>query len=97
MLDGFQPRIVDLSTDEYSEKDLWVHDIYDRNKANILTRFFDDPFSEDALPRPFGIFYQESRFCYEDALEEQLKNVKHLKGKPDLDQLLSGSNTWEIK
>ena len=53
-------------------------------KANILTRFFDDLSNENALPRPFGVFYQESRFCYEDALREQLVGVKKSNGTPDL-------------
>jgi 2-oxoglutarate ferredoxin oxidoreductase subunit beta len=97
VLDGFQPRIVDLSSGKDLEKNLWIHDVNDRNKANILTRFFDDPSNKDALPRPFGIFYQEKRFCYEDALLEQLEYVKDSKDLPDLDKLLSGSNTWEIK
>ena len=80
-----------------SLKNLWIHDIHDRNKANILTRFFDDPINEGALPRPFGVFYQEKRFCYEDALEDQIEYVKDSKELPDLDKLLSGSNTWELK
>ena len=97
VLDGFQPRIVDLDSDAELVEKLWIHDVYDRNKANILTRFFDDPSNENALPRPFGIFYKESRFCYEDALKEQLVDVKKSQGTPNLDQLLSGPNTWEIK
>ena len=57
VLDGFQPRIVDLSLEKDSVKNLWIHDVHDRNKANILTRFFDDPINEGALPRPFGILF----------------------------------------
>jgi 2-oxoglutarate ferredoxin oxidoreductase subunit beta len=49
------------------------------------------------LPRPFGVFYEEERACYEDLLHAQIEeNVKN-KGKGDLDALLSGANTWEIK
>ena len=97
ILDGFEPRIVDLTSGEFAKEDLWIHDEKCRNKANILTRFFDDPSNEGALPRPFGIFYQEERFRYEEALYEQLDTVKLLKGKPDLDKLLAGSNTWEVE
>tara|TARA_B110000438_G_scaffold302532_1_gene360496 strand:+ start:2279 stop:3325 length:1047 start_codon:yes stop_codon:yes gene_type:complete len=97
ILDGFEPRIVDLTNGEFAKEDLWIHDEKCRNKANILTRFFDDPSNEDALPRPFGIFYQEERFRYEEALNEQLDAVKELKGVPDLDKLLAGSNTWEVE
>lgn len=97
ILDGFTPRVVDLTSGEYRQEDLWIHDEKCRNKANILTRFFDDPSEENALPRPFGIFYQEDRFNYENALHEQLDYVKSTKGAPDLDALLKGSNTWEVK
>jgi len=97
ILDGFQARVVDLTDGKHSKEDLWIHDEKDRNKANILTRFFDDPLNEDTLPRPFGIFYQENRFCYENALMEQLDYMKQKKGAPDLDKLLAGSNTWEAK
>jgi 2-oxoglutarate ferredoxin oxidoreductase subunit beta len=94
-LDGFKPVIVDLK--DTSANDLWIHDENDRVKASILTRFFDDPSTEGALPRPFGIFYVEKRDSYEDALIAQLNKSIEAKGHGDLDALLKGSNTWEIK
>jgi len=97
ILDGFEPKIVDLTTGEYSVENLWIHDEKCRNKANILTRFFDDPSTEGALPRPFGIFYQEDRFRYEEALYEQLETHKQQKGIPDLDKLLAGTSSWEVE
>ena len=97
LLDGFEPKIVDLNSGEYSVDDLWIHDEKCRNKANILTRFFDDPTNENALPRPFGIFYQEDRFRYEEALAEQLEVHKTQKGEPNLDKLLAGANSWEVE
>ena len=69
----------------------------DRNKANILTRFFDDPKNNGAFPRPFGVFFTSKRYCYEDALIDQLDDENDKKGLADLDKLLSGSNTWELK
>jgi 2-oxoglutarate ferredoxin oxidoreductase subunit beta len=97
ILDGFEPRIVDLTSGEFAKEDLWIHDEKCRNKANILTRFFDDPSNDGALPRPFGVFYQEDRFRYEEALYEQLETVKKLEEDPNLDKLLAGSNTWEVE
>ncbi len=94
-LDGFTPRVVDLTSGE-SANDLWIHDEKDRVKAQILSRFFDDPKKENHLPRPFGIFYQEERFCYEDALNAQINDAIKAKGKGDLDALLRGKNTWTI-
>ena len=96
ILEGFKARIVDLTDGRHSLENLWIHDEKDRIKATILCRFFDDPSQDNALPRPFGIFYQEDRYCYEDAMSEQLRFMKHKKGNPDLDVLLAGSNTWEV-
>jgi 2-oxoglutarate ferredoxin oxidoreductase subunit beta len=93
-LDGFKPVVVNLS--ETSANDLWIHDENDQVKANILARFFDNPLSEHALPRPFGVFYQEDRFCYEDALNDQITEAIESKGAGNLDDLIKGKNTWTI-
>jgi len=95
VLDGYKPRMVSL--DEVSENDLWIHDSKDRTKADILVRFFDDPNIEGHFPRPFGVFYEERRFTYDDALNEQLNRHIEQEGSGDLDALLKGNNTWVIE
>lgn len=92
MLDGFKPVVVDLDKDEFSTSDLWIHDEKDINKASILARFADD----EALPRPFGVFYAEERVTYEDALSQQISDAqKNACGT--LEELLKGENSYEIK
>jgi 2-oxoglutarate ferredoxin oxidoreductase subunit beta len=95
VLDGFTPKVVSL--DEYSVNDLWIHDDTDRVKASILTRFFDDPRQENALPRPFGIFYRENRSVYESELIDQVQNIITTKGPGKLNDLLKGSSTWIVE
>jgi 2-oxoglutarate ferredoxin oxidoreductase subunit beta len=95
VLDGFTPKVVSL--DEHSVNDLWVHDDTDRVKASILTRFFDDPRQENALPRPFGVFYRENRSVYETELIEQVQNIINTKGPGKLNDLLKGSSTWIVE
>jgi len=95
-LDGFKPVVVDLTLTNSSVNDLWIHDEADQVKANILVRFFSNPSSEDALPRPFGVFYKEGRFCYEDAMNAQIQEAISAKGKGDLDAIIRGKNTWTI-
>lgn len=95
LLDGFKPVVVQTGNG-ISLNDLWIHDEHDRVKANILSRFFDNPGMEHHLPRPFGVFYTEDRYCYEDRLEEQIATMIHKKGKGDLDALLKGRETWTI-
>ncbi len=95
VLDGFTPKVVSL--DEYSVNDLWIHDDTDRVKASILTRFFDDPRQENALPRPFGVFYRENRSVYESELIDQVQNIITTKGPGKLNDLLKGSSTWIVE
>lgn len=94
-LDGFKPVIVDLE-EGASKNDLWIHDEKDFYKAQILTRMFDDPNIEGHLPRPFGIFYQTQRACYEDVMNMQLEEAISKKGIGDLNKLLRGREVWDI-
>jgi 2-oxoglutarate ferredoxin oxidoreductase subunit beta len=94
-LDGFKPVVVDLNSGA-SADDCWVHDERDFYKAQILVRMFDDPRIEGHLPRPFGVFYQVDRPCYEDQLQGQIDEVIAKRGKGDLAKLLRGSETWTI-
>lgn len=94
-LDGFHPVVVDLEAGA-STSDLWVHDENDFYKAQILVRMFDDPRVAGHLPRPFGVFYQVDRPCYEEAMQLQMEDIIAKKGKGDLDKLLRGNETWTI-
>lgn len=94
-LDGFKPVIVDLQ--EGSDiSDLWVHDEKDFYKAQILIRMFESPLTEGHLPRPFGVFFENDRSCYEDIMAMQIQEAIAQKGKGDLDKLLRGRETWTI-
>lgn len=94
-LDGFKPVIVDLENGG-SKDDLWIHDDHDFYKAQILIRMFDDPRLEGHLPRPFGVFFEADRACYEDSMAMQIEDIIAKKGKGDLDKLLKGNETWVI-
>jgi len=93
-LDGFTPVVVNFN-EGYSANDCWIHDEKDMYKAQILVRIFDDPKIEGHLPRPFGVFYQTERICYEDAMAKQITDA--IAKKPaDLDKLLKGNEVWVI-
>ena len=94
-IDGFRPVIVDIDENNGVD-DLWVHDASDNIKAAILAQLFDDPSKEGAFPRPFGVFYEESRFTYEDVFIDQIKQAKEKNGEGDLDALIGGHNVWEV-
>lgn len=94
--DGSKPVIVSLDNG-ISPDELWIHDENDYFKANILTRFFDDPTVEGNFPRPFGVFYTKERPTYEEQMAAQMENALKTKGKGDLDKLIAGNETWVIE
>lgn len=94
-LNGFKPEVVNIGQ-QYGLDDLWIHDESDFYKAQVLVRMFDDPSLQGHLPRPFGVFYQTTRPCYEDIMALQIEDIISTKGKGDLDKLLKGKEVWEI-
>ena len=93
-LDGFSPKVVKLD-EGYNADDCWIHDEKDMYKAQVLVRIFDDPKMEGHLPRPFGVFYQTDRHCYEEVMAKQIEDA--IAKKPaDLDKLLKGNEVWTI-
>ena len=93
-LDGFTLKVVTIGQDA-SADECWIHDEKDMYKAQILVRIFDNPGKEGHLPRPFGVFYQTDRPCYEDMLVQQIDQAK-AKKPADLDKLLRGNEVWTI-
>lgn len=93
-LNELKPEVVKLNGD-VSENDLWIHDEKDFYKAQILTRMFDDLKLENHFPRPFGVFYETERPCYEDIMTQQIGDAKS-RSVGNLDQLLRGREVWTI-
>ncbi|TAH07042.1 MAG: 2-oxoacid:ferredoxin oxidoreductase subunit beta [Sphingobacteriia bacterium] len=97
-LNGLKPEVVTIGEAGITVDDLWVHDETDFYKAQILIRIFDNPNqTENHFPRPFGVFYETERACYEDMMAMQIEETIASKGKGDLDKLLRGKEVWEIK
>ncbi len=94
-LDGLKPVVVEIGNG-VGVDDLWLHDEKNFYKAQILSRMFDDPRIEGHFPRPFGVFYQTERACYEDMMTMQIEEAIATRGKGDLDKLLKGRETWTI-
>lgn len=94
-LDGLKPVIADLNNGD-SADDCWIHDENDFYKAQILVRLFENPSVPGHMPRPFGVFFQTDRACYEDVMSMQIEEAIAKKGKGDLDKLLKGNEVWTI-
>lgn len=96
-MDGCNPEIVDLNSGKWSKDDLWIHNESDRNKAWLLSTFFDDNRKGGLLPRPFGVFFAEERPVYENLVQEQIAASIERYGQGDLEKLLTGDETWTVK
>jgi 2-oxoglutarate ferredoxin oxidoreductase subunit beta len=92
-LDGFHPVVVDLNDGVHSVNDLLIHNEKSRELAFILSSFADHP----ELPMPVGVFLDIERDSYEATIEEQFAHVYEKGGKGDIDDLLKGKSTWDIK
>ena len=92
ILDGLRLKVIEIDKD-YSIDDLLVHNVKDKNLANLISEMTYD----EKLPVPFGVFYKEDKLTYEDMMITQIKDSIKLKGNPDLQSLINGQETWEVK
>jgi 2-oxoglutarate ferredoxin oxidoreductase subunit beta len=92
-LNGLDTEIVTLG-DGITESDLLVHQPKRSNMSysNLLAQM-----SYPAFPTPMGIIRQlEGRETYEDGLIQQVTQAQS-KGEGNLQELLTGSNSWVVE
>jgi 2-oxoglutarate ferredoxin oxidoreductase subunit beta len=94
ILDGSEPKVVNLNDGKYSVDDLLVHDETDESGilAFILAHMTDHP----DLPTPIGIFRRIEKPTYGDGVYKQIEEVTAKKGKGTLEDLLNEGNIWEV-
>ncbi len=93
VLDGFTPKVVSLSSGNYSVNDLMVHDekLKDPTWATILSRMNRNP----EFPHPIGVYRDVPRPTYESGLVNQLEAAKAKKGEGNLEKLFNEGDVWE--
>ncbi len=93
-LDGLEPIVIDLNDGKHTIDDVLVHDENDASliRAFILSHLTDHP----DFPTPVGVFRQLFQPTYDEALNQQVKEVTEKLGKGDLEKMLFSGNTWEV-
>ncbi len=94
ILDGSEPKVVNLNDGKYTIDDILVHDETDESGilAFILAHMTDHP----DLPTPVGILRRIKKPTYDEALYKQMEEVTAKKGKGTLEDLLNEGNIWEV-
>lgn len=93
ILEGAELKVVKLGENGITEKDILVHDAHaaSPNMAFLLSRLRLPEF-----PVPMGIFRQVEAPTYETQVRDQVEAVKKETGKPDLQALVTGKETWTV-
>ncbi|NOX16947.1 MAG: 2-oxoacid:ferredoxin oxidoreductase subunit beta [Chlorobi bacterium] len=94
ILDGFEPKAVNLNDGKYTIDDVIVH--HEKDESGILAFILAHMTDNPNLPTPVGVFRSIRKQTYGEALQEQIKNVTEEKGKGTLEMLLSEGNIWEV-
>lgn len=89
-----KPEVVTIGENGVTEKDLYVHDEALSNPAiPYMLSQMDFP----SFPVPMGVLRNIQRPSYEEMIHEQNAAIVSEKGKGNLEKLLTGRDTWEIK
>ncbi len=95
MLDGFDPKVVDVS--QAGEDNLLRHDptIEDIGYASMLSHF-----SLPDFPVPMGVFRQTDTVTYDSMIQQQVEVAKANRSDNSLEELYTGfskASTWEVE
>ncbi|MFA6570008.1 MAG: 2-oxoacid:ferredoxin oxidoreductase subunit beta [Bacteroidota bacterium] len=92
-LDGFRPTVVSITDGKYSADDLLVHNENDSTLAFVLANMTYAP----ELPRPLGVFQAIERPSYDYKVTAQIEHYMKTPGAGDINALMRGEDSWEIK
>ncbi len=91
LIDNFAPTEVELN-DENKDK-LIIH-----NEKNLaLAQMISSMSYDNDLPRPFGVFLDVNKPAYDELVNKQIEDTVATLGEGDVEKLMRGIDSWEIK
>lgn len=94
MQEGFWLKVVKLGENGITEKDLLVHDAHcEDNTLHMKLALMEGP----DFPVALGIIRDVEAPCYDEAVHQQIEEVKAKKREHTLEEFLLTGDTWEIK
>jgi 2-oxoglutarate ferredoxin oxidoreductase subunit beta len=92
---GFDIEVVTLEEGGITAADLLVHD--ERQPSPAYAFMLASMDSRPGFPTPVGVLRAIDHASYEELVNEQVQQVITAKGKGDLNKLLRGAETWEVR
>lgn len=92
--DGFLLKAVNLDTDPYTIDDVLVHDSH--TPSNFLHQQLAMMDGTD-LPLAIGVIRDVDSVTYNEALEDQVREVRAVHGFDSLRSMILAGDTWEVK
>jgi 2-oxoglutarate ferredoxin oxidoreductase subunit beta len=92
---GFDIEVVTVEEGGITAADLLVHDEQHPSPAYAFMLASMD--SRPGFPTPVGVLRAIDHAPYEDLVNDQVAQVIAAKGKGDLNKLLRGAETWEVR
>ena len=94
MQDGFNIKVVKLGENGITEKDLLVHDAHCEDATlQLKLALMEGP----DFPVALGVIRDVEAPTYNDAVDEQIEDVKSKKKYHNFQELLMTNDTWEVK
>ncbi len=91
VFESFEPKIVNI--EDVGIDAIHVHD----EKAHVAYHHMLAIMAHPTMPTPIGVFRDVEAPTYDELLNGQLETAKDLYGPGDLQDLLGGGDTWEVK
>ncbi|MFV0322746.1 MAG: 2-oxoacid:ferredoxin oxidoreductase subunit beta, partial [Bacteroides xylanisolvens] len=94
MQQGFGLKVVKLGENGVTEEDILVHDAHCQdNTLQLKLALMEGP----EFPIALGVIRNTEALTYNDAIDEQIAEVKSKKKYHNFQELLMTNDTWEVK
>jgi 2-oxoglutarate/2-oxoacid ferredoxin oxidoreductase subunit beta len=93
--EGFGLKVVKIGENGITEKDLLIHDAHcEDNTLQLKLALMD---TKDGFPVALGVIRDVAAPTYDDAVNEQIEEIKAKKSYHNFTELLETNDTWEVK
>ena len=94
LADSGELKVVEIGKDGITEKDVLVHDAYN---PNPFLHWMLVNMKAPEFPVALGVIRDVEAHTYDQALDDQIEEVKKISKIHCMEDLLNSGDTWEVK